>query len=94
MAFDIVADQVTISAEDPEALHAIIRLIVADHVGDVITIGTRNRPDGQTITLLPHEPHHQPDRLYGAAFVERGQPEPDVALPVIAYDTIRHLHLW
>ena len=49
--------------------------------------------DGITLTVLAHEPHHQPWHLYGAAFIDSGE-EPDVALPVVPLDAITQLHVW
>ena len=51
------------------------------------------RPDGITLTVLAHEPHHQPWHLYGAALID-GTQEPDVAMPVIPIDAITHIHVW
>ena len=59
----------------------------------VITVTTPARPDGITLTVLAHEPHHQPWHLDGAAFID-GSEEPAVALPVVPLDAITQIHVW
>jgi hypothetical protein len=82
-----------VSADDDHVRLAVIALVLRHCAGNVVTVATRDHPDGITLTVADPDPAHQPDRLYGAAFISDGR-EPDVALPVIAHDAIVHIHIW
>lgn len=92
MAFTIAPDQLTISVDDPDTLQAIVAHLAGHLAGHVVTITTGAAE--HTVTVLAGDPGHQPGHIYGAAFIEADRPEPDVALPVIAYTTIRRIHVY
>jgi hypothetical protein len=94
MSFPVLPDHITISTSDAEALHAVIDLIVRRNVDQVVTVTTRRHPDALTLTILARLPGQQAGHIYGASYIQGGDPEPDVGLPVIAYDDIRAIHLW
>ena len=90
MSIPITSDHFCVSADEPAVrLQLLARLF--EQLTD--TVITPTRPDGITLTVLAHEPHHQPWHLYGAAFIDGGE-EPDVALPVVPLDAITQLHVW
>ena len=93
MSIPITADHFCVSAADATvSVHLLARLL--EHLSDtVITVITTEHPDGITLTVTPHDPSHAAWHLYGAAFID-GTTEPDIALPVIALDTIRQIHVW
>ena len=93
MSIPITPNLFAVSADDDQVRLAVLALVLRHCAGSVVTVTTRDHPDGITLTVADHDPAHQPDQLYGAAFVTEGH-EPDVALPVIAHDAIRHLHIW
>ena len=93
MSIPITPDLFTVSADDDRVRQAVIALVLRHCAGSVITVTTHDHPDGVTLTVAEPDPAHQPDRLYGAAFIDDGH-EPDIALPVIAHSAIIHVHIW
>ena len=93
MSIPITPDLFTVSAEDEHVRLAVIALVLRHCAGSVITVTTRDHPNGITLTVADPHPSHQPDQLYGAAFITDGR-EPDVALPAIAHGAIHHVHIW
>jgi hypothetical protein len=93
VSIPITPNLFAVSADDDRVRLAVIALVLRHCARSVITVTSRDYPDGITLTVADHDPAHQPDRLYGAAFISGGR-EPDVALPVIAHDAILHLHIW
>lgn len=93
MSIPITPNLFTVSADDNQVRLAVIALVLRHCAGSVVTVTTRDHPDGITLTVADFDPAHHPDRLYGAAFITDGR-EPDIALPVIAHNAIHHLHIW
>ena len=94
MPYPITPDHVCISATDHDVSVRLLAHLLDLLTDSVITVTTIDNPDGITLTTVAHEPHHEPWHLYGAAFIDDGHIEPDVALPVIPLTTIRHIHIW
>lgn len=92
MSVPIAADQLSISADDPEARDAIVRQLVNAHIGFVVTITTRHL-DQRQLTLLPRDPGQSPDVAHGAAFVDDPRHELPLALPIILLADIAHVYI-
>jgi len=83
MPIPITPDHITISTSDADVRLGDIAAVLDRCAGEVVTVITATHPAGITLTVLDHEPDHEPHHLYGAAFVDDGR-EPDVAPYVIA----------
>lgn len=93
MSIPITSDHFCVSADEPAVRLQLLARLLEQLTDTVITVTTPTRPDGITLTVLAHEPHHQPWHLHGAAFIDSGE-EPDIALPVVPLDAITQLHVW
>lgn len=92
MTILVSADQLSVSADDPEVRDAAARLLLNAYVGFVVTITTRHLDEHQ-VTLLPRDPGDSPDVVHGAAFVDNPRHEPAAGLPVIRTAEITHIHV-
>lgn len=92
MSIPISADQLSISADDPDVRDAMVRLLLNAYIGFVVTITTRHLEQHQ-LTVLPRGPGESADVIHGAAFVDHPRHEPAVPLPVIPLADIAHIHV-
>ena len=93
MSIPITPDHFCVSAADPTVSALLISRLLEHLTDTVITVITTDHPDSITLTVAAPDPSHQPWHLYGAAFID-GTAEPEIALHVIAVDTIHQIHVW
>ena len=76
MSIPITPDHFCVSADEPAVRLQLLARLLEQLTDTVITVTTPARPDGITLTVLAHEPHHQPWQLYGAAFIDEHAEQP------------------
>ena len=94
MSIAIVPDTITISTDDTEVRIGVLRMLLRNAAGYVVTVRTLDEPDGTDLYVIARRPDHHADHLYGAAQVDNDRPMPDVPFPVIPYGRITGIHIY
>ena len=67
MSIAIVPDTITISTDDTEVRIGVLRMLLRNAAGYVVTVRTLDEPDGTDLYVLAPRPDQHADHLYGAA---------------------------
>lgn len=94
MSIAIVPDTLTISTDDTAVHLGVLRMLLRNAAGYIVTVRTLEEPDGIDVYVLATRPDQLVDHLYGAAHLGDHMPLPAVPFPVIAYSRIVGIHIY